>query len=90
MDSLTVDNVNKPEALPKPESNPVKTISKKTKAPSFIYIKKILSGCEIGVTLTQEDLEKKFKIPKEAIKLVKSVTKVAPAKCPEVPMPPEP
>lgn len=37
-----------------------------------------MNECETGVTMTQEDLESKFKIPKEAMKLVKSVTKVGP------------
>lgn len=57
---------------------PTKTPAKKIGARSFVYIKKILNECETGVTMTQEDLESKFKIPKEAMKLVKSVTKVAP------------
>lgn len=77
-DSLTVGYVNEPESLSTPENSTVKPIAKKAKAPSFVYIKKILNECETGVTMTQEDLEKKFNIPKEAIKLVKSVTKVAP------------
>jgi len=59
-------------------TNPTKTTPTKTPKRSFVYIKKILNECEIGVTMTQEDLESKFKIPKEAMKLVKSVTKVAP------------
>lgn len=57
---------------------PVKTAPKKAATRSFVYIKKILNECETGVTMTQEDLESKFKIPKEAMKLVKSVTKVGP------------
>lgn len=60
------------------ETNTTKPEIKKVKAPSFVYIKKILNECETGVTMTQEDLEAKFKIPKEAMKLVKSVTKTAP------------
>jgi len=59
-------------------TSPIKTAPTKTSKRSFIYIKKILNECETGVTMTQEDLESKFKIPKEAMKLVKSVTKVAP------------
>ncbi len=58
------------------ETNTTKPEIKKVKAPSFVYIKKILNECETGVTMTQEDLEKKYNIPKEAMKLVKSVTKV--------------
>lgn len=67
-------------ADPTIETNPTpaKTTAKKTAARSFVYIKKILNECETGVTMTQEDLESKFKIPKEAMKLVKSVTKVGP------------
>ena len=78
MDSLAVANVDKPEVLPSTEINAEKPKIKKSRAPSFVYIKKILTECETGVTMTQEDLEAKFKIPKEAIKLVKSVTKVGP------------
>lgn len=59
-------------------TTPTKTTPKKAATRSFVYIKKILNECETGVTMTQEDLEAKFKIPKEAMKLVKSVTKVAP------------
>ncbi|HEY6143361.1 MAG TPA: hypothetical protein VIV55_08000 [Flavobacterium sp.] len=59
---------------PKPSNEPT---PKKTKAPSFVYIKKILNECEIGVTMTQEDLQANFNIPKEAIQLVKSVTKIS-------------
>jgi len=57
---------------------PSVTAPKKTATRSFVYIKKILNECETGVTMTQEDLESKFKIPKEAMKLVKSVTKIGP------------
>lgn len=59
---------------PKPSNEPT---PKKIKAPSFVYIKKILNECEIGVTMTQEDLQANFNIPKEAIQLVKSVTKIS-------------
>ena len=78
LDSLAVNNVRETETLPSTATSTSKPISKKAKAPSFVYIKKILKECETGVTMTQEDLEAKFKIPKEAIKLVKSVTKVGP------------
>lgn len=50
---------------------------KKAKAPSFVYIKKILNECEIGKVMTQEDLQRQFNIPKEAIQLVKTVTKIS-------------
>lgn len=52
-------------------------VTKKVKAPSFVYIKKILNECETGKTMTQEDLQANFNIPKEAIQLVKSVTKIS-------------
>lgn len=52
-------------------------VTKKIKAPSFVYIKKILNECETGKTMTQEDLQANFNIPKEAIQLVKSVTKIS-------------
>lgn len=54
-----------------------KPIAKKSKAPSFVYIKKILNECKIGVTMTQEDLKSNFNIPKDAIQIVKSVTKIS-------------
>ncbi|WP_348822566.1 hypothetical protein [Flavobacterium aestuarii] len=66
------------ENTTEPATAPAKTAPAKTAKRSFVYIKKILNECETGVTMTQEDLESKFKIPKEAMKLVKSVTKVAP------------
>lgn len=59
-------------------SNPAEkpAVSKK-KTPSFVYIKKILNECEIGKVMTQQDLERQFNIPKEAIQLVKTVTKIS-------------
>ncbi|MBC7847865.1 MAG: hypothetical protein H7Y10_15400 [Flavobacterium sp.] len=50
---------------------------KKAKAPSFVYIKKILHECQIGVPMTQKDLQANYNIPEEAIQLVKSVTKIS-------------
>ena len=44
---------------------------------SFTNIRKILSGAEIGETLTQKELIDNFEIPKDAVKLVKSITKTA-------------
>jgi hypothetical protein len=54
-----------------------KPVDQKVKTPSFVYIKKILNECKIGVPMTQEDLQANFKIPKEAIQLVKSITKIS-------------
>jgi len=51
--------------------------TKKPSAPSHYTIQKILNGCEMGKTLTQDDLSKNLAIPKDAIKLVKSITKVS-------------
>lgn len=44
---------------------------------SFTNLHKILSNCKIGQTLTQKELTQNFEIQKEAVKLVKSVTKTA-------------
>jgi metal-sulfur cluster biosynthetic enzyme len=51
--------------------------TKKAVAPSKYNIQKILNGCEIGETLTQEELSKNLSIPKDAIKLVKSIKKIS-------------
>ena len=53
------------------------TATKKISTPSNFTIQKILNGCKIGETLTQEELSKNLEIPKEAIKLVKSITKIS-------------
>ena len=53
------------------------TIAKKVVTPSNFTIQKILNGCEIGETLTQEELSKNLSIPKDAIKLVKSIKKIS-------------
>jgi len=52
--------------------------TKKAALPSFVYIKKILDNCKIGVPMTQKELETNFNIPKEGIQLVKSLTKISP------------
>jgi hypothetical protein len=44
---------------------------------SFVNLRKILSGTKIGQTMSQKDLTQNFKIPEEAVKLVKSVTRTA-------------
>lgn len=44
---------------------------------NFVNLRKIFSGTKIGQTMTQKDLTQNFKIPEEAVKLVKSVTRVA-------------
>jgi hypothetical protein len=44
---------------------------------SFVNLRKILTGSKIGQTLTQKQLTQNFKIPEQAVKLVKSITKTA-------------
>lgn len=61
----------------KPKETSETNTVKKRAVPSFVYIKKILHESEIGKLMTQEDLQAKFNIPKEAIQLVKSVTKIS-------------
>lgn len=70
-EAVTVPNSENPKATS--ETNTVK----KRAIPSFIYIKKILNESKIGEPMTQKDLQSKFSIPKEAIQLVKSVTKIS-------------
>lgn len=52
--------------------------TKATTVSSFFYLKKIVEESEIGVLMTQKDLEKKQNIPKQAIKIIKSVTRTGP------------
>lgn len=44
---------------------------------NFVNLRKIFSGTKIGQTMSQQDLTQNFKIPEEAVKLVKSVTRTA-------------
>lgn len=44
---------------------------------TFVNLRKILSLTKVGQTLTQEELTQNFKIPEDAVKLVKTVTKTA-------------
>lgn len=44
---------------------------------SFFYIKKILADCKVGQTFTQKELSENYNIPKDAIKLVKSIKKLS-------------
>jgi hypothetical protein len=44
---------------------------------NFVNLRKIFSGTKIGQTMSQKDLTQNFKIPEEAVKLVKSVTRTA-------------
>jgi metal-sulfur cluster biosynthetic enzyme len=54
-----------------------KSAPKKAAAPSKYNILKILNGCEVGQILTQEELSKNLSIPRDAIKLVKSIKKIS-------------
>ena len=68
---VVVENPPVTEAIPK------KTTPQKTTIPSFVYIKKILNECKIGVPMTQKELETNYNIPEEGIQLVKSITKIS-------------
>lgn len=73
--TLTADG--KVVANPETKSASNKLETKKTAIPSFIYIKKILNECKIGVPMTQKELERNYNIPEEGIQLVKSITKIS-------------
>lgn len=47
------------------------------KLKGFSYFKKLLSVCKTGETLTQKELIEDHNIPKEGVKLIKSITKTA-------------
>lgn len=44
---------------------------------NFVNLRKIFEKCKLGQTLSQKQLTENFEIPKEAVKLVKSVTRTA-------------
>lgn len=44
---------------------------------NFVNLRKIFDKCKLGQTLSQKQLTENFEIPKEAVKLVKSVTRTA-------------
>lgn len=74
-------NIKTPHAITdnKEPASPTttKTETKKAVAPSNFTIQRILNGCKTGETLTQEELSKNLEIPKDAIKLVKTITKIS-------------
>jgi hypothetical protein len=70
---ITAETATTPAAVKAP--TPVKT--KENDLMSFVNLRKILSGTKIGQTMSQKDLTQNFKIPEEAVKLVKSVTRTA-------------
>ncbi|KFF15234.1 hypothetical protein [Flavobacterium hydatis] len=47
------------------------------KLKGFTYFKKLLSTCKTGETLTQKELIENHNIPKEGVRLIKSITKTA-------------
>lgn len=73
----TVTADGKVVELPETKAITNKPASKKTNVPSFVYIKKILNECKIGVPMTQKELETNYNIPEEGIQLVKSITKIS-------------
>jgi hypothetical protein len=75
---LTVTADGKIVETTETKTTAVKQETKKTNIPSFVYIKKILNECKIGVPMTQKELETNYDIPEEGIQLVKSITKISP------------
>jgi len=71
----------KKDTLSKPEIQNLRSIAEKNENSdnlmTFVNLKKILSNSEIGETFTQKELTQNFQIPKEAVKIVKSITKIA-------------
>jgi hypothetical protein len=63
--------------IPKIQTIPNEPVTQKTVVPSFVYIKKILKDCKIGVPMTQKELKTNYNIPEEGIQLVKSLTKIS-------------
>ncbi|MBF7092928.1 hypothetical protein IUY40_15450 [Flavobacterium sp. ALJ2] len=47
------------------------------KLKGFTYFKKLLSTCKTGETLTQKELIENHNIPKDGVRLIKSITKTA-------------
>jgi len=69
-----------PDIQSKPATTPTTVAVKKESTDdlmTFINLRKILTGTKIGQTMSQKDLTNNFKIPEEAVKLVKSITKTA-------------
>jgi hypothetical protein len=73
----TVTSAGKLIETPKTKTIATKPQTKKVEIPSFVYIKKILDECKIGVPMTQKELQKNYNIPEEGIQLVKSLTKIS-------------
>jgi hypothetical protein len=73
----TVTSAGKLIETPKTKTITTKPETKKVAIPSFVYIKKILDECKIGVPMTQKELQTNYNIPEEGIQLVKSLTKIS-------------
>ena len=73
----TVTSADKLIEPPKTKTIATKPETKKVAIPSFVYIKKILDECKIGVPMTQKELQTNYNIPEEGIQLVKSLTKIS-------------
>jgi hypothetical protein len=71
------------KSIPKKQSltNEITAVENKTtqdeKLESFVYFRKMLADCKVGQTLTQKQLMINYNIPKEGVKLIKSITKIA-------------
>ena len=59
------------------EGNPINENQPNKTLMTFSNLKKILSNSEIGDTYTQKELTQDLEIPREAVKIVKSITKTA-------------
>ena len=75
-DAIDNKELSNPATNSKSDKAP-STTTKKVSTPSNFTIQKILNGCKTGETLSQEELSKNLEIPKDAIKLVKSITKIS-------------
>ena len=60
-----------------PESNQTNVKQPNKTLMTFDNLKKILANSEIGDTFTQKELTQDLEIPREAVKIVKSITKTA-------------
>lgn len=59
------------------DNNPISEKEPSKSLMTFDNLKKILSNSEIGDTFTQKELTQDLEIPKEAVKIIKSITKTA-------------
>lgn len=80
--NFTVKNKIEPiSASPDPLNKTEKPVDIKKevndKLVNFVNLRKIFEKCKLGQTLSQKQLTENFEIPKEAVKLVKSVTRTA-------------